>query len=196
MSRRLLIAGLVLGSVATARAHLVTTGLGPVYDGISHLFVTLDDLLAAVAMALVAGLNGAATGRRVLLVLPLAWLAGGAAGFVGGAPLPGTIPPLSLLALGALAAADVRLAPPLVMALAALLGLAAGWSNGASIAGAGREAGGLAGIAGAVFVLTALVAAGVVSIDRPPLRIAVRVAGSWIAAIGLLLLGWTLRGRA
>jgi len=32
---------------------------------------------------------------------------------------------------------------------------------------------------------------------RPPwTRIAVRVVGSWIAAIGLLLLGWGLRGAA
>ena len=30
---------------------------------------------------------------------------------------------------------------------------------------------------------------------RPPWRgIAVRVAGSWVAAIGLLMLGWSLRG--
>jgi hypothetical protein len=33
----------------------------------------------------------------------------------------------------------------------------------------------------------------VVAIRAPWGRIAVRVAGSWIVAIGLLLLGWTLR---
>jgi hypothetical protein len=36
----------------------------------------------------------------------------------------------------------------------------------------------------------------VVSLGRPWMRIAVRVAGSWIAAIGLLLLGWALRGAS
>ena len=28
-----------------AEAHLVTTGLGPVYDGLGHLLVTPEDLL-------------------------------------------------------------------------------------------------------------------------------------------------------
>ena len=81
-------------------------------------------------------------------------------------------------------------------ALAVTLGLVHGGLNGASIAAAGREAGGLAGIAGAIFLLVALVSALVVSLKRPWTRIAVRVAGSWIAAIGLLLLGWTLSGRS
>ena len=53
-----------------AHAHLVTTGLGPVYDGISHLFLSFDDLLPVVAMALLAGLNGPAAGRRALFTLP------------------------------------------------------------------------------------------------------------------------------
>jgi hypothetical protein len=52
---------------------------------------------------------------------------------------------------------------------------------------------GLAGIVAAVFVVVALAAALVVALRAPWSRIAVRVAGSWIAAAGLLLLGWTLR---
>jgi len=182
---------------ATAHAHLVTTGLGPVYDGISHLFLTFDDLLPVIAMALLAGLNGPAAGRRALFALPAAWMAGGAAGYLSGiALLPGGITSLSFLALGILTAADRSLAPRVVTALALTLGIAHGWLNGASIAAAGREASGLVGIAGAIFLLVALVAALVVSLRPPWTRIAVRVAGSWIAAIGLLLLGWTLSGRA
>ena len=49
---------------------------------------------------------------------------------------------------------------------------------------------------GAVFVVTALFAATVVALRRPWTRIATRVAGSWIGASGLLLLGWTISGRA
>ncbi len=67
-------------SSAPASAHLVTTGLGPVYDGISHLLVSFDDLLPALTLALLAGLNGAAAGRRALFVLPGVWLAAGLAG--------------------------------------------------------------------------------------------------------------------
>jgi hydrogenase/urease accessory protein HupE len=180
----------------TAHAHLVTTGLGPVYDGISHLFLTFEDLLPVIAMALLAGLNGPPAARRVLFALPLAWLAAGVAGHWSGmAMLPAGFTALSLLALGILTAADRRLAPSLVAAVAVLLGLVHGWLNGAGIAAAGRETSGLVGIAGAIFLLVSLIAALVVSLRRPWNRIAVRVAGSWIAAIGLLQLGWTLSGR-
>ncbi len=187
---------LLLCLPATVHAHLVTTGLGPVYDGISHLFVSFDDLLAVVAMALLAGLGGPSAGRRTLFALPIAWLVAGVAGHFGRVTvLPAGITSLSLLALGILTAMNVRLTPWIAMTVAAVVGLVHGWLNGAAIALAGREAQGLIGITGAVFVVAALVLGGVVSLRVPWTRIAVRVAGSWIAAIGLLLLGWTLSGR-
>ena len=182
---------------ARAHAHLVTTGLGPLYDGVSHLFVTFDDLLPVVAMALLAGLNGPAAGRRALFTLPVAWMAGGVAGYLHGAVvLPLGVTAASFLILGVLTAADRRLPTAAVTALAALLGLLHGWINGAGIAVAGREVSGLIGIGAAIFVLVAIGSALVVTLRRPWTRIAVRVAGSWIAAIGLLLLGWALRGQA
>ena len=200
--RPFLLAVLVAGPVlllspSQAHAHLVTTGLGPVYDGISHLFMTFDDLIPVVALALLAGLNGPTAGRPALFALPAAWLLGGAAGYQSGvAHLPPGVTSLSFLALGILAAADRRLPPPVVTALAIAMGVMHGWLNGAGIAAAGREVTGLVGIAGAIFLLVALASAGVVALRQPWTRIAVRVAGSWIAAIGLLLLGWTLRGRS
>ncbi len=187
---------LLLGPEA-AHAHLVSSGLGPVYDGIVHLFVSLDDLLAVVALALLAGLNGAAAGRQVLFALPAAWLAGGLAGFAGvAAGLPAAVTPVSLLVPGVLAAAHVRLGAAVCTALAALLGLVHGGLNGAGIAMAGREWTALLGITGAVFVLVALTAAGVLALRPAWTRIAVRAAASWIAATGLLMLGWSLSGRA
>lgn len=179
---------------APAAAHLVTTGLGPVYDGVSHLLVSFDDLLPALTLALLAGLNGAAAGRRALFFLPGAWLA---AGFAGNAlrlaPLPGAVAALSLLVVGLLTALDRRLPPAAVAALAVGIGALHGWSNGAALALDGREASGLLGIGAALFVLVALAAAFVCRLERPWTRIAVRVAGSWAAAIGLLMLGWALR---
>lgn len=190
------VSGLCLLWSGEAHAHLVTTGLGPVYDGASHLFMTFDDLLPVVAMALLGGLNGPGTGRRVLFTLPLAWLAAGAAGYASGAALlPSGVASLSLLGFGILTAADLKLGPGVVTALALILGVVHGWSNGAGIAAAGREGRGLFGIAVAIFLLASLVSGWVVSLRQPWTRIAVRVAGSWIAAIGLLLLGWTLSGR-
>lgn len=196
MERRLRIALFVaiLLSPAIARAHLTDTGLGPIYDGIAHLLLSFDDLLPVVALALLAGLNGARAGRLVLFILPVAWLAGGIAGVLAaGAAPPAIVTSLSLLALGVLTAASAQLRPALVVLLAVALGLIHGWLNGAAIAAAGREASGLIGIAGTIFVVVALGSAVVVSLRKPWTRIAVRVAGSWIAAVGLLVLGWSLR---
>jgi len=186
----------LLAVPAPARAHLVTTGLGPVYDGVGHVLVSPDDLLPVLAMALLAGLNGATAGRRALILLPFAWAIGGVAGL--GAPVPpasGSVAAVSLIVLGLLVAVDRRLSATVVAAVAVLLGVLHGWMNGAAIAVAGREALGLVGIVATVFVLVALGAALVVSVRAAWARIAVRAAGSWMAAVGLLMVGWALRGR-
>jgi hydrogenase/urease accessory protein HupE len=96
--------------------------------------------------------------------------------------------------IGGLTAADRRLSPSAIAALAIVVGLVHGWLNGVGIAEAQKEALGLAGIVGAIFVLVALASAAVVSLRPHWTRIAVRVAGSWVAAIGLLMLGWSLKG--
>ena len=186
------LAGALLPS--PAEAHLVTTGLGPIYDGISHVLVSPDDLVPIVAMALLAGLNGPMAGRRTLFALTGAWLAGGVAGFLAGSTaLPVAATTISFLVLGGLAAIDRRLSPTVVTALAVAVGLLHGWLNGTAIAESQREAIGLVGIAAMTFVLVALVSAFVVSVRAVWARMAMRVAGSWIAAIGLLMLGWSLR---
>lgn len=177
-----------------AHAHLVTTGLGPVYDGITHFLLGADDLVPALALALLAGLNGAAAGRRALFMLAGAWLAGGCAGYLAGdTRLPEPVTTASFLVLGALVAANRPLSPSAVAMLAAVLGGLHGWLNGVGIAAAQREPLALAGIAAAVFVLSALVSAFVVPIRSGWALTAVRVAGSWVAAIGLLMLGWAFR---
>jgi hypothetical protein len=45
-----------------------------------------------------------------------------------------------------------------------------------------------------LFVIAAQVSAFIVSLKRPWARIVVRVAGSWMAAIGMLMFGWMMRG--
>ena len=52
---------------------------------------------------------------------------------------------------------------------------------------------GLAGAVTAVFCVLAILAAQVTTLQAGWTRIAVRVAGSWIAASGLLMLGWLAR---
>ena len=50
------------------------------------------------------------------------------------------------------------------------------------------------GMSAAVSVSYAIVAASLLPLQSRLAHIAMRVSGSWIAASGLLLLGWTLRG--
>jgi urease accessory protein len=177
-----------------AEAHLVTTGLGPIYDGISHVLLSPDDLLPILALSMLSGLNGPTAGRRTLFALAGAWLVGGLAGYMfGRVHMPGMMTCVSFLVLGGLTAADLRLSPTVVMGLALAVGILHGWLNGAAIAAAQRQALGLVGISGTIFVLVAIVSAFVISLRIGWMRIAVRVAGSWVAAIGLLILGWNLR---
>jgi hydrogenase/urease accessory protein HupE len=189
-----IIAGFValICAPSIAAAHLVSTGMGPVYDGIGHLLLTPEDLVPALALALYAGLRGAASGRRAMFLLPTAWFLGGLAGSALNITVGSVLPALSFLLLGVLVAADLGLPAAAVSAIATALGLIHGFLNGAALReGAGTL--GLVGIMAMLFVMVTLVAAFVVSLEKHWARIAVRVAGSWIAATGLLMFGWTLR---
>ena len=172
-----------------AQAHLVTTGMGPVYDGIGHLLLTPEDLVPAVAAALFAGLRGTAPGRSALFFLPLAWLSGGLAGLTATGLTAFPIPALSFIVLGVIIAADLRLPTAAFTALAIAVGLVHGFLNGIALKD-GPGALGLVGIMAALFVLVALAAALVFSLKPLWTRIAVRVAGSWVTAMGILMIGW------
>jgi hydrogenase/urease accessory protein HupE len=179
---------------STAFAHLVTTGLGPVYDGIGHLVMTPEDLIPTLAIALFAGMRGAAPGRRALFLLPLAWFTGGLLGvIIDGLPtLP--VPAISFFILGALIAADLNLSQKSFTAIVIAVGFVHGVLNGVALKeGAGIL--GLIGIMATLFVIVAVVSAFIVSLKQTWTRIAVRVAGSWVAAIGMLMFGWLMRGQ-
>jgi len=178
---------------ARAEAHLNSTGLGPVYDGLLHFLLSPEDFLPVLALALWAGLRGPDYGRRALFVLPTSWLIGGLAGLGAASPGGTALTCVSFLLLGGLLAADAKLSLRATTILAGTVGLFHGYLNGS---GMGRpEHGGLAllGLIFAVFVLVAIASAFVVRLRRHWEHIAVRVMGSWIAACGLLMLGWAAR---
>jgi urease accessory protein len=179
-----------------AEAHLNSTGMGPVYDGLIHFLMSPEDFVPVLALALLAGLRGASHGRRALFVLPVAWFVGGLLGLA----MPGSngnslLSSLSFLFFGGLLAADAKLSLRVTTTLAALLGLYHGFLNGMGMGPAGVTTLAMLGLAFAVFVLVALTAAFVVQLRADWARIAVRVAGSWVAACGLLMLGWVVRAR-
>jgi len=179
---------------APAEAHLNSTGMGPIYDGLMHFLMSPEDLVPVLALALLAGLRGASYGRRALFVLPSAWLLGGLLGLTASATNGSAVlSSMWFLLLGGLLAADAKLSLGVTTALATFLGLYHGYLNGTGMGASGSAAVVLLGLVFAVFVLVALAAAFVVRLRAEWARIAVRVAGSWIAASGLLLLGWAAR---
>ena len=180
---------------ARAEAHLNSTGLGPVYDGVAHFLLTPEDFIPVLALALLAGQRGAAYGRRALFVLPVAWVLGAIAGSAGTMSGSTALACISFLLLGGLLVADAKVSLHVLTGLSALVGLSHGYLNGAAMGRPEDAALVLAGLAAAVFVLVALAAALVVPLRQQWARIAVRVVGSWIVASGLLLLGWAARGR-
>jgi hypothetical protein len=174
-----------------ASAHLVSTGFGPVTDGAWHFALSPEQFLPMAAFALLAGLRGPVHARRVMFILPVAWLiavliaiplpAGWAGGILAGA----------FLLTGGLLAADIKLSPTAITVFAVLLGAVGGGAYGA-------EDWSLLASLGAtftIFVLMALVSSSVLSLRVGWGVIAVRVLGSWTAATGLLLAGWMLHGR-
>lgn len=131
-----------------------------------------------------------------MFVLPVIWLVGGLLGTIA-SPASGStaLSAIWILLLGGLLATDVRLSPGAITALAVLLGLWCGYQNGSGMGQLGVAVPASLGLASAVFAVIALAAAVVVRLRAQWLRIAVRVAGSWIAASGLLMLGWAFRAR-
>ncbi len=183
-----------------AFAHLVTTGLGPVYDGIGHLVMTPEDLIPALAVALFAGLRGTETGRRALFILPLVWFVGGVGGvIIKGVPnfsasTVSMVSAITILVLGLLIAVDLKLSNRWFTLVVILVGAIHGLMNGVAL----RENSGVLGLIGimvTLFVLVALIAALVASLKKPWTKIVVRVSGSWVAAIGMLMFGWLFRGQ-
>lgn len=202
MSRLALVALAILLWPPPAHAHLVTTGLGPLYDGLVHFAVTPEDLIPTLALSLLAGLRGPSQSRRVLFILPSTWLLFGLVGLAmpdatSALPIATTLAPsISFVLLGALLAGDARLPLAATAAIAATLGALHGYLNGTALVQAGLGITALIGIATAVFTLIALASSTVVPLKATWSRIAIRVAGSWIAAIGLLLAGWTFRSTS
>ena len=99
----------------------------------------------------------------------------------------------SFLVHGGLIAANAKLSLPRTTALATLLGFFHGYLNGSGINRFNDGPYFLLGFALAVFVIVALFTSFVIPLRRQWALIVVRVAGSWMAASGLLMLAWTLR---
>jgi urease accessory protein len=186
----------ILVAARPAHAHLMTTGFGPFYDGLTHLLFSPDYLLPMIALAMLAGLHGPRVGRALLFALPAAWLAGSVLGLL---VAPHVTMPLATaavtIAAGGMVAAGRRLPLALIAGFAIAVGMLAGCLNGIELATTRSSPLAAAGAAAALVVVVSLVTGQVACVRAAWARIAAQVAGSWIAAIGLFMLGWAVRAR-
>ncbi len=177
-----------------AEAHLVTTGLGPVYDGIAHLTLSPVDVAVVMVLTLLAAMRGPRQGRWLLALLPAAWLASGLTGLMFPTIATfGWATSASFVLAGALVAADRNLPLSVVATLVTVIGAYHGFLTGAAFARTASASLELTGTLVALIVIVTLLAGLVVSIKAFWARVFVRVLGSWIAATGLLMIGWSFR---
>jgi urease accessory protein len=194
----------LLAASAPAEAHIVAARLGDFYAGALHPLTDLQDIVLWIALGVFAGSLGPQRGRWLVLVMPLGLLAGfalergfgvGALGALGNAAL--------MVCIGLSLAAGIRLNSLTLCTLAFLLALTRGAANADGI---GAETNPLlfsAGLATAGYTAITLIMALTVALVHPSVQrprdwrqIAVRVCGSWIAAIGLMIGGFALRSVA
>lgn len=128
--------------------------------------------------------------------MPLCWFATGMVGL--NLPVTIELPWLSVLSfmiLGVLVAVNPKLPPAAVALMAGLYGSLHGLLNGTAIGVSGAGSLSLFGIAVTVLIISLLLSASIVSLHFGWTHIAVRVAGSWVAAVGMLMFGWLMKGN-
>jgi urease accessory protein len=161
-----------------------------------HPLTALEHALPILALGLLAGQQGERAARWLVLVFPLALLTG--AGLATVVPSLLGIPVLnavSFVVLGLLVAAAWRLPLPLLIALGVLFGVSHGYENGRAMTPQTAAHLFILGVATIGGLVTALVSAATLDLAAKAAwpRVAVRVAGSWIAAIGIMTIGLAWR---
>lgn len=189
MLSRFALSAAVLGAMTLpALAHPGHGGdAGPLAAGLAHPFLGIDHVLAMVAV----GLWAALLGGRAAWMVPAAFVLGMVGGFalaMVGIGLPLVEPGIaaSVLVLGILIAAAMRLALAPSMLLAGLFAMLHGHAHGAEASG-DPLAFGLGFVAATVLLHGAGIALGRVLVGQRP--VLARGLGGVVAGTGLVLLG-------
>jgi hydrogenase/urease accessory protein HupE len=188
--------GMLLGMPTAAHAHLVDTRLGDFYGGALHPLTDFQQILPWVALAALAAFQGPQRARWMIVAFPLALLAGGAASLVLPSPPFAPILGISLVAITGLAlAAAVSLPLPVLLAITVVIGLLHGYQNGEAMVASTDQLLFLSGVTAIGYVVLTLVTGSAIAFLRGAggwRPIALRAGGSWVAAVGIMVLGLQL----
>jgi urease accessory protein len=180
---------LLLLSPTALFAHAMQ-GVGDFYSGMLHPLTAIEWALPMVALSFLAGQQGREVALSVMAVFPAALAAGAIAGYAFPLATLSEAPTVALMALlGLLVAWAAKMPSKLPIALAALVGFAVGFANGSDLTPATSARRFILGLA---FVGLLLITYGVGLVrwlKAPWAKIGIRVVGSWIAAVGILILG-------
>jgi urease accessory protein len=174
---------------SSAIAHPMK-GVGDFYAGMLHPVATIEVILPLIALSLLAAQQSRETAIRILAAFPAAILMGTLLTFIRSVPsFIGTATLAVTAAIGLLIASSRPVPSAAPIAMAVLLGLAIGWSNASEITSNMSAPRFVAGLAVAGLFVTTYGVGLVRSLKFEWSQIAVRVVGSWLAAIGILVLG-------
>ena len=187
----------LLAVASTAHAHSPVKGIGGFYAGFLHPVTGLEHILPFAALGILAGQQGDKSAPALFLFALMVMAGAVSALWIPALPYVGLVNVLSGVLLGALVAAAWRLPVAVLYVVATVFGLSHGFANGAALSGAFKAYLFIPGLGLAALVVTAWLMIATDFLLRQKyswMHIAVRVAGSWITAIGVLVLATS--GRA
>ena len=173
----------------TVALHIVNTELGHFYAGIFHVLLSPDHLLPLIALGIIMGFQEKTAARHMLLTTVIAGLAGGLYGRqLDNQAWLAYFNFSSFVVLGALAAYGKTIKPPIALSLSAIFAGTQSMLHMADLpAGVNWEiflSGVLLGLGTVATVISAIA----MSLPSRWMRLALRIYGSWVAALGLLMM--------
>lgn len=175
-----------------ALLHIINPELGQFYGGLLHVLLTLEHVLPLVVLGILAGFQGKAVAKKILLIAVIAALAGGVSGgWLRSAPAVEALNILNLtsfVVLGLLVAYGRELPFAVPAVLTAVFAFAQGSQNLADLSAVASRLHFLPGVLAAIAGVLLIAAALALSLPKNWMRLGFRIFGSWVAALGLLMM--------
>jgi urease accessory protein len=181
---------------APAHAHLVSVRFGEFYSGMLHPVTALEHALAFLALGLLFGLQERRRAAVATLAFPVALVAGTSLAIALRAdPLLGLVNTASFALAGGMVALARPIGTPWLVGLSVLFGLSHGFENGTAFVPGGNALLFVLGVAASGYLCVTLLSGAVHAVrERAWVLIGFRTVGSWVGAIGLMMLGLAAAG--